>query len=174
MLKSGNYPLAGEEDGFPGRLRHVINSYGSTSAIARVIDRSEGAVRKWLRGQSEPNVSDLRAICKATGADVNWLVMGDPPNVLQVREPHTPYGSGSGSDSSGGLQALPPDNSPLPPLHYKLMDEVVAAIKLEAKVAGTEVTPNKASSVLTTVYNMSRASRRVDPESAERIVGLML
>jgi transcriptional regulator with XRE-family HTH domain len=175
MLKSGNYPHPGEEDGFAARLRHVIDSYGSTSSIARVIDRSEGAVRKWLRGQSEPNVSDLRAICKATGADVKWLVMGDAPTVLQVREPHTPYGSGSsGPGSSGGLQALSTADAPLPPLHYKLMDEVVAAIKLEAKVSGTPVTPNKASSVLTTVYNMSRATRSVDPESAERIVGLML
>jgi transcriptional regulator with XRE-family HTH domain len=76
MLKTGESVTPPPPDGFPGRLRQVLDSYGSTSSLARAIDRSEGAVRKWLRGQSEPNVSDLRAICEATATSVEWLVMG--------------------------------------------------------------------------------------------------
>lgn len=158
MLKDGNYPLPSEPDGFPARLRQVIDSYGSTNAIARVINRSEGAVRKWLRGQSEPNVSDLRAICDATGTSVEWLVMGrgDRQGIGGVREPHTPYG----------------EEQALPPLNYKLMDDVVASVRLEPRIAGTPVTPEKCSSILTTVYNMSRITRQVDQEGAERVIGL--
>jgi transcriptional regulator with XRE-family HTH domain len=159
MLKDGKYPLPEESDGFAARLRQVVDSYGSTSSIARVINRSEGAVRKWLRGQSEPSVSDLRAICDATGTSAEWLVMGrgDRQGITGVREPHTPYG--------GEEQALPP-------LNYKLMDDVVASIRLEPRIAGTAVTPAKCSSILTTVYNMSRATRQVDQEGAERVIGL--
>ena len=40
--------------GFSMRLRQVIDTYGSANSIAKVIERSEGAVRKWLRGESEP------------------------------------------------------------------------------------------------------------------------
>jgi transcriptional regulator with XRE-family HTH domain len=126
--------------------------------LARVIQRSEGAIRKWLRGQSEPAVSDLRAICEATGTNVEWLVMGrGEQKGMALREPPATPGS---------------DDEPLPPLNYKLMDDVVLTIRLEPRVAGAAVTPEKCSSILTTVYNMSRATRRVDREGAERVIAL--
>jgi hypothetical protein len=115
-------------------------------------------VRKWLRGQSEPAVSDLRAICETTGTNVEWLVMGrGEQRHMAVREPPSSAGS---------------DEEPLAPLDYKLMDAVVFAIKLESRLAGTPVTPEKCSSILSTVYNMSRLTRRVDREGAERVIAL--
>jgi len=165
MLKTGESVTLTSSDGFPARLRQVLDSYGSTSALARTIDRSEGALRKWLRGQSEPNVSDLRAICEATSTSVEWLVMGrgerpapegDPE--LGVRESQGPTGA----------------QAELPPLNYKLMDDVVRTIRQESPVLlGSEVVPEKQSSVLTTVYNISRRTRVVDTEEVSRIVGLV-
>src|SRR2546421_4626596 len=65
-----------EGGGFAARLREVIDAYGSASGLAKAIERSEGAVRKWLRGESEPNVTDLRAVCEQTGTSIEWLVTG--------------------------------------------------------------------------------------------------
>jgi len=161
MLKDGRYLLPHEEpDDFASRLRQVVESYGSASALARIIDRSEGAMRKWLRGESEPNVSDLRAICSATQTNVEWLVMGRGARQesLQVREPRIPYGSAP--------------EEPLPPVNYKLLDEVVVSVGLESKVGGQPVTAEKCSSILAAVYNMSCATRHVDREGAERIIRL--
>jgi transcriptional regulator with XRE-family HTH domain len=166
MLKTGDSATPTTPDGFPARLRQVLDSYGSTSSLARSIERSEGAVRKWLRGQSEPNVTDLRAICEETSTSVEWLVMGrgdrrrpgesDPS--VGVSESHTPYGT-------------PPE---LAPLNYKLMDQVVKSLRDESPVLlGHQVESEKQSSVLTTVYNMSRRTRVVDREEVSRIVGLM-
>src|ERR1700723_1338075 len=76
-----------EPEGFASRLRSVIDAHGGASALARVIARSEGAVRKWLRAESEPNVTDLRAICAATATDIAWLVSGKSE---PVRIPSTP------------------------------------------------------------------------------------
>ena len=59
-------PAKIDVDGFATRLRGVINAHGGASVLARAIHRSEGAVRKWMRAESEPNVTDLRAICAAT------------------------------------------------------------------------------------------------------------
>jgi hypothetical protein len=64
-------------EGLPERLRQTIASYGTVSAAARAIDKSEGALRKWIHGTSEPNASDLRSICEVTGTRINWLIFGE-------------------------------------------------------------------------------------------------
>lgn len=64
-------------EGLPERLRLTIASYGSVSATATAIKRSEGALRKWIRGTSEPNASDLCSICELTGTQINWLIFGE-------------------------------------------------------------------------------------------------
>jgi transposase-like protein len=79
-------------DGLSERLRLTIDSYGTVSATATAIQRSEGALRKWIRGASEPNASDLRSICELTGTHINWLLYGDngtPCPALQASVPST-------------------------------------------------------------------------------------
>jgi transcriptional regulator with XRE-family HTH domain len=168
MLKTGESVTPSSSDGFAARLRQVLTSYGSTSSLARHMDRSEGALRKWLRGLSEPNVTDLRAICEITGTSVEWLVMGRGPQ----RDPTAGGGegdSGLGVRDEPGLGAEPE----LPPLNYRLMDDVVRSIRRETEVLlGNAAPAEKQSSVLTTVYNMSRRTRVVDSEEVSRIVGL--
>lgn len=88
MLIDGTYAISDEQSGFPARLRQVLDSYGTGIALAQAIGRSEGALRKWLRGVSEPKVSDIRAICKATNTNVEWLVLGrGEQKCVEVREP---------------------------------------------------------------------------------------
>jgi len=83
-----DYPTLDGSDGFPARLRYVVDSYGSANALAGAIQRSEGALRKWLRGTSEPTVSDVRAICEATNTNVEWLVTGrGDPKGFGIRSP---------------------------------------------------------------------------------------
>jgi transcriptional regulator with XRE-family HTH domain len=163
MLKIGESSDLNTPDGFPARLRQVLDSYGSTSSLARAIARSEGALRKWLRGQSEPNVTDLRAICEASNTSVEWLVMG-----RGQRPAANDPGMGVG-ETEGPLGA----NAELPPLNYKLMDDVVRSIRRESPVLlGNEVLPEKQSTVLASVYNLSRRTRTVDAEEVSRLVGL--
>jgi len=168
MLKTGESITPSTPDGFAARLRQVLSSYGSTSSLARNMDRSEGALRKWLRGLSEPNVTDLRAICELTGTSVEWLVMGRGPQ-------KDPMAGGDGDsglgvrDDSGAFSAEPE----LPPVSYKLMDDVVRSIRRETEVLlGNTAPAEKQSAVLTTVYNMSRRTRVVDSEEVSRVVGL--
>jgi len=160
MLRTGESSDLNTPDGFPARLRQVIDSYGNTSSLAREIERSEGALRKWLRGLSEPNVSDLRAICEVTRTSVEWLVMGRGERAESFGDP---------SQGVGESRA----NPELPPLSYKLMDDVVRSIRHEStSLLGNEAPPEKQSTVITAVYNMSRRSRLVDAEEVSRIVGL--
>jgi hypothetical protein len=165
MLKTGESNTPSSSDGFAARLRQVIDSYGSTSGLARHMERSEGALRKWLRGLSEPNVTDLRSICEITGTSVEWLVMGRGPR----RDPN----AAGGDDSGLGVREESSASAELPPLNYRLMDDVVRSIRRESTgLLGSEAPPEKQSSVLTTVYNMSRRTRTVDEEEVSRVVGL--
>ena len=65
-------------EGLPERLRLTIESYGTVSAAATAIKRSEGALRKWIRGTSEPNASASTADSAGAG-ERNRSVYGGRP-----------------------------------------------------------------------------------------------
>jgi transcriptional regulator with XRE-family HTH domain len=70
----------------------VVEPYGSVTSIAAAIGRSEGAVRKWLRGHAEPNATDLRLLSIATGASLDWLIFGgDTPFSASVVKTYLAY-----------------------------------------------------------------------------------
>jgi transcriptional regulator with XRE-family HTH domain len=62
--------------GLTERLKEVIDTFGHITVAASVIDRSEGALRKWLRGESEPSASDIRRLCEASGHSAEWFLFG--------------------------------------------------------------------------------------------------
>lgn len=82
-------------EGLSERLRLTIASYGSFSATAAAMDRSEGALRKWIRGLSEPNASDLRSLCELTGARMEWLIFGKEPDATDRVGPPGEISNGS-------------------------------------------------------------------------------
>jgi transcriptional regulator with XRE-family HTH domain len=148
MSAPENYQPPTPEDGFPARLRQVVSSYGSTNALASHIERSEGAIRKWLRGQSEPGVSDLRAICIATNTSVEWLVMGRGERKLNKER---------SEDESGGGGSLDPG----------LMEDVIETVGLDTNLEGVALTPKKCSALLTLVYNASCAKGFINRNSVQ-------
>lgn len=71
---------------FPLRLAELINTFASVSAAATAIERSEGAVRKWLRAESQPSASDIRLLCELSGFTAEWLLFGTDVNGRCERE----------------------------------------------------------------------------------------
>lgn len=72
MAKRKKHRIAG----LAARLRLAVDSYGSVTATAAAIGRSEGALRKWLREDAEPTASALQALAQITGVSVEWLICG--------------------------------------------------------------------------------------------------
>jgi transcriptional regulator with XRE-family HTH domain len=156
MVPPEKAPNVEERDGFAARLRQVVDAYGSTTALARTLGRSEGALRKWLRGKSEPNVSDLRAICELTGTNVEWLVTGRGSRVgsVTVRESTTPRAVARG------------------PFDYGLFDDLMTAVDEELRTLGLEVPLIKRSSMLGMLYERFQDSKQIDREVVSRMVRL--
>jgi transcriptional regulator with XRE-family HTH domain len=147
-----------ESSGFAARLRQVIEAYGSASGLAKAIERSEGAVRKWLRGESEPNVTDLRSVCEETGTSIEWLVAGRGQRealALGVRETAPPY-----------------QNPPPEPLDHTLHEAVMVAVEEELLRTGLTLSPGKRSTLVTHLYALSYERKEVDREAVVRLVKL--
>ncbi len=148
-----------ENSGFAARLREVIDAYGSASGLAKVIERSEGAVRKWLRGESEPNVTDLRSLCEQTGTSIEWLVTGRGQRqalALGVRDaPPPPY-----------------QNVTREQLDVQLLEGILLAVQEELRSAGLELALLKQSMLVVTLYELCHERKEVDREAVARLVKL--
>jgi hypothetical protein len=148
-----------ESSGFAARLREVIDAYGSASGLAKAIDRSEGAVRKWLRGESEPNVTDLRSVCDQTGTSIEWLVTGNgvrDTQSLGVRDPPPP-----------AYQSTPHE-----PLNTQLLEGILLAVQEELRNGGLDLPLLKQSMLVVTLYDLSYERKEVDREAVARLVKL--
>jgi hypothetical protein len=156
-----------ESSGFAARLREVIDAYGSASALAKAIDRSEGAVRKWLRGESEPNVTDLRSVCEQTATSIEWLVTG---NGLRETQPR---GMGQGVHDSVREPPAPPyQNNPREQVNTQLLEGILLAVQEELRNAGLELPLLKQSMLVVTLYDLSHERKEVDREAVARLVKL--
>ena len=145
-----------------------MKSHGSASGLAKAIARSEGAVRKWLRGESEPNVTDLRTLCEVTQTSIDWLVRGHGPR-------EAPSASGHARPDPSHLperQGPPPHRHPAHGLDVALLEAVMAAVDEQLRAAGPELSPAKRSALVAAAYELARDRSAVDAEAVARLVRL--
>jgi transcriptional regulator with XRE-family HTH domain len=144
------------QDEFPVRLRQAISIFGSVTALAKAIDRSDGAVRKWLRGASEPSVSDLRAIATATGVSIQWLITGEGESRLVARGTREMSGTYRSDASS------PVDNT--------LLEGIMETLDEELLNRGMKIPATKRSAMVVTLYGLFRDRRAIEREAVTRLL----
>ena len=137
--------------GFALRLRQVIDAYGSANSIAKAIERSEGAVRKWLRGESEPNVTDLRTLCEQTQTSLEWLV--------------------TGRGRRETVHAAAPTHINVP-LNVSLLEAIIDAVDTEVGRDELNLSSAKRSMLIATLYGMFHESQKIDGDAVVRLVRL--
>lgn len=79
---------------FAARLKELVDSYESASALARKVGVVEGTIRKWTSGISQPKVGEAVTLAQTLGANPLWLVTGEGPKYLEhhgVVEPEPKY-----------------------------------------------------------------------------------
>jgi transcriptional regulator with XRE-family HTH domain len=160
-----------EAGGFAERLRQTIKTHGSASSLAKAIARSEGAVRKWLRGESEPNVTDLRALGEVTQTRIEWLVSGEGPREAQPTSgmsqgrayPHESPAPAAHRHASPGAHAV---------LDVALLEAVMTAVDEQLRAVGLELNAAKRSALIAAAYDLARDRNAVEPEAVARLVRL--
>jgi transcriptional regulator with XRE-family HTH domain len=152
-----------EAGGFAARLRQVLKAHGSASGLAKAIARSEGAVRKWLRGESEPNVTDLRTLSEVTQTRIEWLATGEGPRQTQPD-----------ADAGSAVRETPPlyRQSSHGALDLPLLEAVLAAADEQLRATGLELPPAKRSALIAAAYDLARERDAVDVDAVARLVRL--
>jgi transcriptional regulator with XRE-family HTH domain len=147
--------LGSDPTTFAARLRCVIDVHGGASSLARVIARSEGAVRKWLRAESEPNVTDLRAICEATATDIEWLVTG------RTERARASASARAADERAADFFA-----------DHALLETLLERVDTELTRARLSLAANKRAALIVTLYQLSHETRTIDPDVLARLVKL--
>lgn len=68
---------------FAARLKELVDSYESASALARELGVAEGTIRKWANGTSQPKVGEVVRLAQALRASLLWLIMGEGSKYLE-------------------------------------------------------------------------------------------
>lgn len=64
---------------FKDRLKLVVESFSTIREMARKAGLSESAIRKWLKGDSEPSLGNLVTLARIGQVRVEWLATGQGP-----------------------------------------------------------------------------------------------
>jgi transcriptional regulator with XRE-family HTH domain len=89
-----------KSDAFEERIKKVVGSQ-SVRSFGEKCGLSDGALRKYLTGRSEPGLSALKSISEAAGVEIKWLATGEGP--MRVGDPSS---SGASVDAEILRQAM--------------------------------------------------------------------
>jgi DNA-binding phage protein len=81
-LESGRGDAGVPVSSFASRVRAVIKMSGSVSEIARRCGFSEGVVRSWRDGNTDPSRGRCVTMAKTLGLSLVWLAAGEGPMML--------------------------------------------------------------------------------------------
>lgn len=72
---------------FAERVAFLVDREKNTSRFARKVGVSEGVVRKWRNGESDPSREHVVAIADAYGLSLDWLAAGRGPMFASEKRP---------------------------------------------------------------------------------------
>jgi DNA-binding phage protein len=146
---------------FASRVRAVIKMSGSVSEIARRCGFSEGVVRSWRDGNTDPSRGRCVTMAKTLGLSLVWLAAGEGPMMLDNASDE---GAGR-SDTRRGGEATTERAQTLD------ASRLAAAMKLlqsDIEMAGSRFSPVRHADLVAEMYAILGRSGEAD--YADRMV----
>lgn len=79
--------MRGARTPFADRLAHLLRRTGHSQAdLARLADVDQSSISRYLRGDCEPNLRQLRSLARALRVPVTALMLDGEPEVHAVRD----------------------------------------------------------------------------------------
>jgi len=153
---------------FAERIKLLIQRVGSATEIARMCGFSEGVVRSWRDGNTDPSRARCVTLAKTLGISLVWLVAGE--GTLQVDPTH------AGADEQYNSEKAAPHRSHarLDPAHNDVvttaavdaqrLDTAMRILQSELSLADSHLSLSENTDLLTQLYEMiGPGGSHVDP-----------
>lgn len=152
---------------FASRVRAVIKMSGSVSEIARRCGFSEGVVRSWRDGNTDPSRGRCVTMAKTLGLSLVWLAAGEGPMMLDGSGEDTVARSESSEATRGR------DGRDLAAVSSGVLDasRLAAAMKLlqsDVEMTGSRFSPVRHADLVAEMYSI--LSRSGEADYADRMV----
>ena len=151
------------KDSFADRIKLLIQRVGSATEIARMCGFSEGVVRSWRDGNTDPSRARCVKLASALGISLMWLVAGEGP--LQA-DPMQPSVDEQYSSEKAGR-----DQAPTSTFHAeghavdsRRLNAAMRILQSELNLAGSEASLAENTDLLTELYDiLGPGGSHVDP-----------
>jgi len=160
-------PAAQAAETFAERIKLLIQRVGSATEIARMCGFSEGVVRSWRDGNTDPSRARCVTLAKTLGISLVWLVAGE--GTLQV----DPVRAGTDEQYSSEKAAQHRAHARLAPAHSHLattavdaqrLDTAVRILQSELSLADSQLSLSENTDLLSQLYEMlGPGGSHVDP-----------
>jgi transcriptional regulator with XRE-family HTH domain len=158
-------PLAAET--FAERIKLLIQRVGSATEIARMCGFSEGVVRSWRDGNTDPSRARCVTLARTLGISLVWLVAGE--GTLQVDPTHAganeQYSSEkAASHRSHGRMGSTHNHTVATAVDAQRLDTAVRILQSELSLADSHLSLSENTDLLTQLYEMlGPGGSHVDP-----------
>jgi len=164
-------PLAPQTaETFAERIKLLIQRVGSATEIARMCGFSEGVVRSWRDGNTDPSRARCVTLAKTLGISLVWLVAGE--GTLQV----DPVPAGT-DEQYNSEEATPHRHHAHPAVHRHMatgatpvdarrLDTAVRMLQSELSLADSRLSLSDNTDLLSQLYEMlGPGGSHVDPHA---------
>ncbi|MBB3228021.1 DNA-binding phage protein [Luteibacter sp. Sphag1AF] len=165
---SSNDAMANEPaQTFAARVKAVIKASGSVSDIARRCGFSEGVVRSWRDGNTDPSRGRCVTMARTLGISLLWLAAGEGPMML---DSNTDDIAGR-TESSEGMRSRGRDGAESQATGALDASRLASAMKLlqsDIEMAGGSFSPVVHADLVAEMYEILHHTARTD--YADRMV----
>ncbi|UPG85553.1 helix-turn-helix domain-containing protein [Luteibacter aegosomatis] len=150
---------------FASRVRQVIKMSGSVSEIARRCGFSEGVVRSWRDGNTDPSRGRCVTMAKTLGLSLVWLAAGEGPMMLD--------GSGEGAvartETSESTRSRESQHSTVAsPLDASRLAAAMKLLQSDIEMTGSRFSPVRHADLVAEMYSI--LGRSGESDYADRMI----
>lgn len=155
------------EETFAGRITLLIQRVGSATKIARMCGFSEGVVRSWRDGNTDPSRARCVTLARTLGVSLVWLVAGEgglaPPALSTLGDDQRSSDS-MDSRRAHGQMTVGSSASSAVEMDTQRLDTAMRMLQSELDLANSPLSLSDNTDLLTQLYGLlSAGGTQVQP-----------
>lgn len=154
-----------DEETFATRIKLLIQRVGSVTAIARMCGFSEGVVRSWRDGNTDPSRARCVTLARTLGISLVWLVAGE--GALQIDPSAAAPGDQFSSDTTSSHRRnrlVAPTHTDGTGMDPQRLNAAMRILQSELELADSQLPLSENTDLLTQLYEiLGPGGAHVDP-----------